>query len=252
MFSDYLDALKLETDCDRETIAEFLKKYEPWSHRIEFSNGLSTADFKQYMPFSDNPLAKIRFVEKKINLEDIRGGKVLDIGCYAAHNSIYCAITYDMQPVGIDIFQKRIEISQFLSKIANIKGEYLLGDAETFARPNNFDLILHFGTLYHLPNPLLSLHTSFTNLKSGGYLAIETQSYDHPEDQNYCYFMHMHNNDPTNFWALSPKVLQDYLGFIGFVDVKMHLKFTPKILEEFTPEKHLPYMCRIILTARKP
>ena len=62
---------------------------------------------------------------------------------------------------------------------------------------------LHFGTLYHLPNPVLSLQTTFDNLRSGGYLALETQVYDHPQDPNICYFMHMQNNDKTNFWALS-------------------------------------------------
>ena len=52
------------------------------------------------------------------------------------------------------------------------------------------------------PSALLSLRQSFENLKPDGYLALETQVYDHPQDPNICYFMHMQNNDPTNFWAL--------------------------------------------------
>jgi hypothetical protein len=32
-----------------------------------------------------------------------------------------------------------------------------------------------------------------------GYLGLETQVYDHPHDPNICYFMHMQNNDRTNF-----------------------------------------------------
>src|ERR1700720_16816 len=62
----------------------------------------------------------------------------------------------------------------------------------------------------------LSLRTTFDNLRPGGYFALETQVYDHPEDANICYFMHMQNNDPTNFWALSSSVLTKCLELVGF------------------------------------
>jgi SAM-dependent methyltransferase len=80
---------------------------------------------------------------------------------------------------GIDIVPRHIEISRFLSEIAGVNAEFLIASAETFSRPEEFDVILHFGTLYHLPNPVLSLRTTFDNLRSGGYLALETQVYDH-------------------------------------------------------------------------
>jgi hypothetical protein len=94
-----------------------------------------------------------------------------------------------------------------------------------------------------LPNPLLSLHTTYDNLKKGGYLALETQVYDHPGDKNICYFMHMQNNDPSNFWALSTYVLKKYLQLLGFVEIQELLKVAPKMLEK--------HMSRIILVAKK-
>ncbi len=122
--------------------------------------------------------------------------------------------------------------------------EFELDSAETFSRPREFDVVLHFGTLYHLPNPLLSLRQSLENLKPGGYLALETQVYDHPQDPNICYFMHMQNNDPTNFWALSTHVLKKNLELIGFSDVREVKKVTMPILAE--------HMARIMVVARRP
>ncbi|MEB3341292.1 class I SAM-dependent methyltransferase [Okeania sp.] len=242
--SQYPHALNLTTNYTKAVLTELLKQYEPWGHRIEFSNGLTTADFKRRVPFSDNPMSKIMLIDQKICLDRIKGGKVLDVGCNSGYNSIYCATKYSMRVVGIDVNPRHIEVSKLLSEIANIDAEYLLGSAETFCRSEEFDLILHLGTLYHLPNPLLSLQTSYTNLKPGGYLALETQCYDDPSDENHCYFMHMHNNDPTNFWALSSKVLQDYIRILGFVDCELIKRVVPKTLEN-------QYMSRVVLVAKK-
>ncbi len=105
--------------------------------------------------------------------------------------------------------------------------------------------MLHFGTLYHLPNPLLSLKVTFDNLRPGGYLALETQIYDHPQDPNICYFMHMQNNDPTNFWALSTTVLTKCLELQGFREIRELLRVVPS-------SGLAQYMSRVIWVARKP
>ena len=148
-----------------------------------------------------------------------------------------------MQATGIDVNSRHIEVSQLLSKITNVDASYLKASAETYSRKNYFDVVLHFGTLYHLPNPLLSLETTYNNLKPGGYLALETQVYDHPLDKNLCYFMHMHNNDKTNFWALSTYVLKKYLEMLRFQEIQELLKVSPALLAE--------NMSRIILIAKK-
>ena len=68
--------------------------------------------------------------------------------------------------------------------------------------------------------PQPPLRQSFKNLKPDGYLALETQVYDHPQDPNICYFMHMQNNDPSNFWALSTPVSKKNLELIGLSDAR--------------------------------
>ncbi|MCH9698440.1 MAG: methyltransferase domain-containing protein [Gammaproteobacteria bacterium] len=235
--------LNLTTELSADALTQKLAQYEPWGHRIDFNNGVSTADLAHRTPFNIYTIQKIKAVENSIPFQNFRNGTVLDIGCNSGHNSIYLAMEYGMKPTGIDISPRHIDVSRLLSEIANIDSHYTLGDAETFCNEGSYDVVLHFGTLYHLPNPLLSLQTSYKNLKQGGYLALETQVYDHPKDKNICYFMHMHNNDKTNFWALSTHVLKQYLEILGFKDIKEILKVSPKMLEK--------NMSRIILVAVK-
>lgn len=227
-----------------EELRAQLKAWEPWSVRIDFENGVSTSEFVHRKPFSAHPLSKFRLAEKAIPFPDLAGGRLLDIGCNAGYNSLYAGTKYRLRPVGIDVNSRHIEVSKFLAGLASVEGEFLLGDAEEFVRPGEFDVVLHFGTLYHLQNPLRALKTSFLNLRAGGYLALETQVYDHPDDANICYFMHMQNNDPTNFWALSTHVLETALHLLGYSDVSVVKR---NILPDLTE-----HMSRILLVAHKP
>ena len=236
--------LTLRTTLSPEALKEKLRRWEPWGHRIDFDNGVSTKDFKRRIPFSEQPLNKFGLVEAAIPFRDISDARLLDIGCCAGYNSIHATMKYGARCTGIDVVYPYIEISHFLSEIAGINAQFFIASAETFSRPEEFDVVLHFGTLYHLPNPVLSLRTTFDNLRPGGYLALETQVYDHPQDTNICYFMHLQNNDVTNFWALSRSVLTKCLELVGFREIRQ-LKLVPT-------EGLAKHMARIILVARKP
>jgi 2-polyprenyl-3-methyl-5-hydroxy-6-metoxy-1,4-benzoquinol methylase len=236
--------LTLHTTLAPEALKEKLRHWEPWGHRIDFDNGISTKDFKRRVPFSEHPLNKFGLVEAAIPLRDISDGRLLDIGCCAGYNSIHAAMKYGIRCTGIDVVPKHVEIAHFLSEAARIDAQFFIATAETFSRPEEFDVVLHFGTLYHLPNPVLSLRATFDNLRPGGYLALETQVYDHPEDANICYFMHMQNNDATNFWALSQSVLTTCLELVGFREIR-----PVKLVPLGGPGEH---MARIVLAARKP
>jgi len=238
--------LSLNTTLEPEALKDRLDKWAPWSIRVDFSNGVSTMDCERRIPFSTNPLQKIITANRGIDLEKFRGGRLLDIGCASGYNSIYCATKYEMSATGIDYNPKHIEVSTFLSEVAGVKNScsFELASAEEYVKAGVYDVVLHFGTLYHLRNPLLSLQNAFESLKPGGYLALETQVYDHPDDNNICYFMHMQNNDSTNFWALSTHVLNKTLMLAGFEQPNELLKVSPEMLEM--------HMHRIIMVARKP
>jgi 2-polyprenyl-3-methyl-5-hydroxy-6-metoxy-1,4-benzoquinol methylase len=236
--------LTLHATLTSEELSEKLRRWEPWGHRIDFDNGVSTKDFKRRVPFSDHPLNKFSLIETAIPFREIPDARVLDIGCCAGYNAIHAAMKYGARCTGIDVVPEQVEIACFLSEVAGINAQFLIASAETFSRPGEFDVVLHFGTLYHLPNPVLSLRTTFDNLRPGGYLALETQVYDHPEDANICYFMHLQNNDVTNFWALSRSVLTKCLELVGFREIRQ--------LKLVSVTGLTNHMARIILVARKP
>lgn len=237
--------LTLSTPLSPEELRERLKKWEPWSIRVDFTNGVSTKEFKRRVPFSEHPLSKFSVVEAAIPFAEFADKKMLDIGCNSGYNSIHAATKYGLSCTGIDVNPRHLEVSHFFAELGGVDAHFLAGSAETFSRPKEFDVVLHFGTLYHLPNPLLSLQTTFNNLRPGGYLALETQVYDHPDDPNICYFMHMQNNDCTNFWALSTSVLKKCLELNGFREVRELLKVVPA-------QGLAQNMSRIILVAQKP
>jgi 2-polyprenyl-3-methyl-5-hydroxy-6-metoxy-1,4-benzoquinol methylase len=237
--------LTLRTSLSPEELRNQLKNWEPWLVRVDFSNGVSTKDFVRLPLFHEHPLAAFNVVEVAIPFSELSDKRMLDIGCNAGYNSVHAAAKYGVFSTGIDVVPRHIEVSRFFSELAEVDAEFLIASAETFSRPKEFNVVLHFGTLYHLPNPLLSLQVTFNNLRPGGYLALETQVYDHPEDPNICYFMHMQNNDRTNFWALSTSVLTKCLELLGFREIRQ--------LYKVVPAKGLAqYMSRIILVARKP
>ena len=237
--------LVLQTALSPEELRDRLKKWEPWSIRVDFSNGVSTKDFNRRTPFSEHPLSKFKVVEGVIPFRYLSGRSMLDVGCNAGYNTINAAAKYGLSCTGIDVVPRHVEVSRFFSELADVDAEFLISSAETFTRPAAFDVVLHLGTLYHLPNPLLSLKNTFDNLRPGGYLALETQVYDHPDDPNICYFMHMQNNDKTNFWALSTSVLTKFLELVGFRDIRQLLKVVPA-------QGLAEHMSRIVLVARKP
>jgi 2-polyprenyl-3-methyl-5-hydroxy-6-metoxy-1,4-benzoquinol methylase len=222
-----------------------LRKWEPWSIRIDFTNGVSTSELVRRTPFSEHPLSKFSLVETAIPFSSIANGRMLDVGCNSGYNSLHVAQKYGFETVGIDFNRRHIEVSRFFAELAGTNSTFLLDSAESFTDPAGFDVVLHFGTLYHLPNPVLSLQKTFQNLRPGGFLGLETQVYDHPDDPNICFFMNMHNNDKTNYWALSTHVLTKLLELIGFREIRVIKKVVPALpLGE--------HMARLVLVAQKP
>lgn len=236
--------LKLPSILEAEALNNRLRAFEPWSVRVDFDCGVSTRDFRHRTPFAENTLQKFNLAARNIPFNEMAEATLLDIGCASGYNAMHATVEYGLHSKGIDFNPRHIERADFLSHNASIPCEFAVDSAETFLEPDTYDVVLHFGCLYHLKNPLLSLENTFKNLKSGGYLALETQIYEHPEDENICYFMRGQNNDLTNYWALSNKVLVECLELMGFGNIETILKVSPQILEE--------HMSRIVLTARKP
>ncbi len=236
--------LRATTDLSPDELAPMLEQWGPWRLEIEFSNGLNTTDFGVQEPFIPEPLGKILRVGAAVDLEEFRGGRAIDIGYNIGYNTIYLAETYDMSVTGVDIGTRHKEVAEFLLGATTLADqvEFVVGDATTFTTPEPVDLVLHFGTLYHLPNPLLAVETTARNLRPGGLLALETQIYI-GEDQTLSKYINGFMGDDTNFWALSRQTLRRVLTHYGFVDIE--------VLFETEPDYIGHDMARIILIARR-
>src|SRR3546814_20919971 len=93
--------LRLDTKLSVEALEAELRKYEPWGHRVDFRNGVSTAQYKRRTPFAENLLAKFHAAARRIPFEQLRGGMLLDIGSNYGNNSIHSETNTGMQ--GVDI-----------------------------------------------------------------------------------------------------------------------------------------------------
>ncbi len=236
--------LRATTDLSAEELAPLLERWGPWRLEIEFSNGLKTTDFGVQQPFIGEPLGKINRIEAAVDLEEFRGGRAIDVGYNVGYNTMYLAETYGMHVTGVDIHSRHKEVAEFLLGATTFgdRVELVVADATTFTTPQPVDLVLHFGTLYHLANPLLAVESTARNLRPGGLVAIETTIYI-GEDQSLSKYIHGYRGDPTNYWALSRQTLLDVLTLYGFENAE--------VLHETDPDFIGDDMARIILVARK-
>ena len=93
------------------------------------------------------------FISERINFEDLRDKKVLEIGCGTG------LITYNLAKIGaevtaIDISEKSLEIAKRRTERFNVK--YYWGNAEKLSNIipiEPYDYICVFGVLHHTPNP---------------------------------------------------------------------------------------------------
>jgi SAM-dependent methyltransferase len=215
--SERNDIFRIATDEEPEVLRTRLEAWGPWRMEVLFSNGIKTSDFPTFEPFNRYPLTKARLFERKCNVfAEKTGGRALDVGFNVGHNSLFLAKEYGMQVTGIDESERHQQVARYFAKCEGINIDFKVADANFFKAEEAFDLVLHFGTLYHLPHPLLALDNAFASLKPGGILALETQTYEHADDPRLCKFFNS-DRDLTNYWALSPDTLRAYMGLTGFV-----------------------------------
>ncbi|HEY3858281.1 MAG TPA: methyltransferase domain-containing protein, partial [Gammaproteobacteria bacterium] len=160
----------IDASAGEEEVRRTLKRYQPWRHRIDFSCGASSADFETFKPFNSTPIRKIQIAERCVG--PLSGYvRALDVGCNAGYNSLYLASRYGMQVLGVDHSPRHIKVATDMARFAGVETcRFVQGDAETFHDEMGFDLIIHFGTLYHLKNPVQALEVALANLRPGGLL----------------------------------------------------------------------------------
>jgi 2-polyprenyl-3-methyl-5-hydroxy-6-metoxy-1,4-benzoquinol methylase len=225
--------LIIPTILSKEELKEELNKIKlqgGWRHKILFSNGLCTSELNVGKPWSDTPLNKIKMVERRFPDFARFGGKALDIGSNIGYNSLYLASKYNMDVTGIDVTKSHLEVSRLLKGYSNLSNlNFETDNAETFVKKEYYDLVVHFGTLYHLRNVVKALESASQNLKIGGVLLLETQCYGEPNSMLSRYVRGF-NGDPSNWWALGEGALNEILKYCGFNNMIEIFRWThPKL-----------------------
>jgi SAM-dependent methyltransferase len=202
------------TGVDPDVARIFLQKYAPWRMALDF-DGVSSADFGAYQPYNPVPLRKLKETLKVVPLGDVRGSRVLDVGFNVGYNTLYLAQEFGAHVTGIDVVQRHREATNDLASMLQVSPELLLESAETFERPEAFNLILHFGTLYHLANPVISIDRCIRSLKGGGWFALETMCYRAADNPAACEWIYGLNGDKTNFWSLGEDAIRSIVRRSG-------------------------------------
>jgi len=225
------------------SLATMLKKWSPWRHQVMFSNGFSTQELDRGPFWTEQPFCKIERFERVMDKDRLRGGRALDIGCNVGYNSLYIADKYGMTVTGVEINQRIVGAAKFLRELSGVKGvDFVQGDANFFLRKNEFDLVLHLGTLYHLRHPVLSLENCWNSLRGGGYFLLETQAYE-DDDPLVSKCLVGATPDPSNWWALGRGAINNVMNAIGFRNVRL--------VAEFRPPEIGPKMSRLLFLAEK-
>lgn len=207
----------LVTGVSPDVASAFLSKHAPWRMEVNF-DGIVSSQFGQYQPYNRTPLRKLQEVLKFIPQVDFREAQILDVGFNVGYNSLYMAQQYGATVTGIDIVEKHKRTAEDLASIVGLSAEFILESAESFERPNTFDFVMHFGTLYHLANPVMSIDKSIRSLKRGGWFALETMCYRAKDDPAACKWIYGFEGDKTNFWSLGNEALRSMVLRTGITN----------------------------------
>jgi len=218
----------VETTKPKEETDEFLRAYSPWRVAVDFSNGAKSSDHPKFEPFNPRPLNKLEIIRQHVPGEMLKG-RVLDVGHNAGYNCIDLA-GKGATAVGIDVVPRHQAVARWIAEAAGANASFHIASAETYCEPGSFDCVLHLGTLYHLPNPVLSLETAARNLKPGGWLALETTAYIGPGAENHLNkWVYGFGGDKSNTWALAKPTLVQMLEVVGFESIRLIHEMQPKV-----------------------
>ena len=229
--------------CDPAQAQAFLTRHQPWRMEIDFGGDLNSKNYQKYEPFNGFPLRKLNKILAAI---DTQGGlpanpRALDIGFNNGYNSLYLAQALGAHVTGIDVAAKHKVVATEVAQMTGLAPEFLLQSAEEFERPDTYDLVLHLGTLYHLPNPVLSMERAIRSLKKGGWLALETIRY--LADPLCARWIYGFNGDTSNYWSLGETVLTELFTTHGMAAPELLFSAKVPVLAQIESDRAI-YIAR--------
>jgi tRNA (mo5U34)-methyltransferase len=194
-----------------------IRELAPWFHNLHLPGGVQTAPDH---PLGDFPAFKWRELTGSLP-DDLTGWRALDIGCNAGFYSFELA-RRGAEVVGIDRDERYLRQARWASGRLGLEGRVEFrrqGVYELAHEPEQYDLILFMGVLYHLRHPLLAL--DILAAKARRLLVIQTlttpgdETAEPPDDlpidgrdaladpgwPKMAFVERRLAGDPTNWWA---------------------------------------------------
>jgi tRNA (mo5U34)-methyltransferase len=217
-----------------------IERLAPWHHNVELPGGLRT-----YLPNDERrPLDRIR-LEELVRfawppLLDVFGGslqgkRVLDVACNCGGFSTAAAQSGAQHVLGIDITPKYIEQANLLKRalsLTNAEFELMAIEDLDPAEVGTFDVVLNFGILYHLENPVLAMKR-LADVAASVMLvetAIDREGGDRPtwrmdilepvEDEDRVASTGLWRTGQVCQLFPTARAVEDLLAFLGFANVR--------------------------------
>lgn len=152
-----------------DEVRSLVAGHHPWYHRIEVSPGIVTPGM------NDTATNRERFDRIGLPL-DCSGLRVLDIGCADGYFAFLMEQRGAAEVVAVDYRRRTSSGFDIAHRLLESKVEFHDDNVYNLTpeKYGSFDVVLLFGLLYHLRNPLLALDTVRNMTRPGGRLFAET------------------------------------------------------------------------------
>lgn len=154
----------LEPDVDTKQLESEIRARRVWYHDIEVADGLRTRFLEDYevspvlRGVDQGNQSMLLWADQHLP-SDLSDLSVLDLGCADGLFSFWAARRGAKRVVGIERNRYNFEHANHLKKILNLSHvEFHCGSLEKHFPEEPFDIVFMNGLIYHLVNPLGTLH----------------------------------------------------------------------------------------------
>jgi tRNA (mo5U34)-methyltransferase len=216
---------------DTQSVQSEISAMKPWFHNLHLPNGIETAP-DHFL--GDFPAFKWTEIAPYIPA-DLKGWRVLDIGCNAGFYSFELA-KRGADVLGIDLDPHYLQQARWAAGQLGLENRVAFRQMQVYdlsKREESFDLIWFMGVFYHLRYPLLALDIIAQKVKqllvfqtltmpgtdvlevSPDYTLNDRESMREPGWPKMAFIEKQLNSDPTNWWAPNHAAIEAMLRTCG-------------------------------------
>ncbi len=212
------------------SLEDELRRRRIWYHDVEVEPGLRTRFAEDY---EANPVVRsidgcsrelIAYVEKHLPT-DLAGQSVLDLGCADGLLSFWAAKRGAKRVVGVERNRFNYDRAEFVRHAMRLDSvSFHCGGLERHCPDETFDVVLCFNLLYHLVDPLGSLHALRSRCRGTMLLS---SAVDLPDDEAPLSRLDRYATGAHGVWSFNPAMVRQLLSTAGFSIIDEHIECKP-------------------------